>query len=192
MPVRKPHLKESGIYFITFTNYRWLPLIQLTDAYSLIYKWFDVLVNNGHEIAGYVIMPNHLHVLIAFNQPLQTINTIIGNGKRFMAYEIVQRLQDVRRSDILAKLAEGVHPNDKSKGKLHEVFQSSFDIKECRSLTFLNQKLEYMHNNPLAGKWSLAVDTIGYMHSSATFYETGQQGIYPITNIIDIFDKHWQ
>lgn len=192
MSVRKPHLKESGIYFITFTNYRWLSLIQLTNGYDLVYKWFDTLTKNGHEIAGYVVMPNHLHALICFNNPRQALDMIIGNGKRFMAYEIVQRLKDEGNINILEDLSAGVKPKDKSRGKLHEVFQPSFDIKECRTIAFINQKLEYMHNNPLSGKWVLAKDTISYPHSSARYYETEVQGIYPVTNFADIFDKDWE
>lgn len=38
-------------------------------------------------------MPNHVHVLISFAKCKQYINTFIGNGKRFMAYEIIKRLQ---------------------------------------------------------------------------------------------------
>lgn len=192
MPVRKPNLSASGLYFITFTNYQWIPLIAITNGYDLVYNWFDSLIKNGHEVAGYVIMPNHVHVLIGFNKPTQKLNTIIGNGKRFMAYGIVQCLKEMGRNDILQKLSEGVSQNDKSRGKLHEVFEPSFDIKECNSLSFLNQKLGYIHNNPLSGKWSLAVDTISYVHSSAMFYETGEQGVYPVRSIIDIFDKDWE
>jgi hypothetical protein len=39
---------------------------------------------------------------------------------------------------------------------LHEVFEASFDIKECDSFEFIKQKLNYMHFNPCAGKWNLA------------------------------------
>ena len=38
-------------------------------------------------------MHNHVHALISFINTKQSINTIIGNGKRFMAYEIIQRLE---------------------------------------------------------------------------------------------------
>jgi len=38
-------------------------------------------------------MPNHIHALISFKVTKQSINTIVGNGKHFMAYEIVKRLQ---------------------------------------------------------------------------------------------------
>ena len=32
-----------------------------------VYKWFEYLKQNNHFITGYVIMPNHLHALIAFS-----------------------------------------------------------------------------------------------------------------------------
>jgi hypothetical protein len=42
-----------------------------------------------------------MHALIAFRRNDQSINTIIGNGKRFMAYEIVKRLHDRKQNEIL-------------------------------------------------------------------------------------------
>jgi hypothetical protein len=38
-------------------------------------------------------MPNHAQALISFTASGQSINTIIGNVKCFMAYEIIKRLQ---------------------------------------------------------------------------------------------------
>ena len=57
----------------------------------------------------------------------QSINTIIGNGKRFMSYEIVKRLEKLNRLDLLNQLGSLVNKMDKSRGKLHEVFEPSFD-----------------------------------------------------------------
>jgi len=39
---------------------------KITNGYDAVYSWFDHLKSKGHYITGYVIMPNHLHVLIAF------------------------------------------------------------------------------------------------------------------------------
>lgn len=189
MPVVKPHTDQPGVYFITFTNYQWLQLIAQADAYDLVYKWFDYLQQSGHMITGYVIMPNHLHALIAFANTGKSINKIIANGKRFLAYGIVQRLKEKGEVELLEKLSNGVSEYEKKRGKLHEVFQRSFDMKECLSLRFINQKLKYMHDNPMSGKWSLVSDTVDYLHSSARYYETGEQGVYTVTNVIDIFDE---
>ena len=48
------------------------------------------------------------------------------------------------------------------------------------------QKLNYMQNNPCIGKWQLAVNAIEYIYSSAIFYLTGVQGIYPVSNFMEM------
>jgi len=72
--------------------------------------------------------------------------------------------------------------------KLHEVWELSFDWKDCRSNKFCWQKLDYIHNNPCTGKWTLSVNPIEYAHSSATFYLTGVQGFYRVTNFMEMED----
>lgn len=171
---------SGGIYFITITCHEWLPLIELTKGYDVVYKWFDYLKQQGHYISGYVIMPNHLHALIAFLHSDKSINSIVGDGKRFMAYEIVKRLKANGHVDVLHKLTEAVSNRENKRGKLHEVFQPSFDWKECRSTKFINQKLGYMHDNPCRGKWNLVDNPVEYAHSSAHFYLTGEQGVFEV------------
>ena len=69
-----------------------------------------------------------------------------------MAYDIVAILKEKQNENVLNQLAAG----DRKRGKLHEVFEASFDIKECYSVDFIKQKLNYIHFNPCTGKWNLA------------------------------------
>jgi hypothetical protein len=46
-------------------------------------------------------MPNHVHSLIGLKNTGKSINKIVGDGKRFIAYEIVTRL---RTQSAFAKL----------------------------------------------------------------------------------------
>ena len=61
----------------------------------------------------------------------------------------------------------------KKKGQLHKVFKDSFDAKPIFSDKFPEQKINYIHHNPVTGKWNLAQDFVSYEHSSASFYELG-------------------
>ena len=70
------------MFFITFTCHQWLSLIEKVNGYDIVYNWFDHLKKQGHFLNGYVIMPNHVHALISFINTKQSINNIIGNGKR--------------------------------------------------------------------------------------------------------------
>ncbi|MFN7407048.1 MAG: hypothetical protein ACK5SL_10980 [Cyclobacteriaceae bacterium] len=45
---------------------------------------------------------------------------------------------------------------------------------------FMEQKLNYIHENPCRGEWNLAKYPEDYMHSSAKYYATGEQGIYEV------------
>ena len=152
MPVHQTIPFTSGIFFITFTCHKWLPLIEKTNSYDLVYKWFDHLKTKGHKINGFVIMPNHVHTLIDFVASEQSINTIIGNGKRFMAYELIERLKMKGEHDLLAILSNDVDIARKLNHKKHEVWELSFDWKVCESTGFIKQKLSYMHENLCKGK----------------------------------------
>ena len=184
MSVRREIPDYDGFYFITITCARWIKLFDITNSYDIVYNWFDYLKDKGHFINGYVIMPNHIHALIGFcNTKGQSINSIVGNGKRFMAYEIVKRLKEKNESLLLEQLASFVNVTDSRKGKIHEVFEPSFDWKECKTNKFIEQKLNYIHDNPCRGEWNLAEQPEDYLHSSAKFYITGEQGGYQVTDI---------
>ena len=172
MSTRFEHPQEdNSIYFVTFTCYDWLHLFETTDTYNLIYKWFDVLYGKGVRVTGYVTMPNHFHGLLYFPIMPQAINTVIGNAKRFMAYEIIEKLEASNQKKILQRLKDAVKPNEKKKGQLHKVFEDSFDAKKCYSKDFILQKLDYIHANPIRGRWQLVNQYTDYKHSSAGFYE---------------------
>lgn len=162
---------KNGIFYITFTCTRWLKLFQLTNSYDLIYNWFKILRKNNHQIIGFVIMPNHVHIIIHFQNNEKEIHKWISNGKRFMAYEIVERLKNSKRDDLLNQLAEEVNESDKMRGKKHQVFKDSFDIKQILTVDFLLQKLKYIHRNPVSKHWKLAENFTDYIHSSARYYE---------------------
>ena len=82
-----------------------------------------------------------MHALIDFSVSEKNINTIVSNGKRFMAYEIVKRLQEQNNEQILLKLAEAVTKSDKDRGKKHQVFERSFDCKQITSQHFFFAKI---------------------------------------------------
>ncbi len=180
---------KAGIYFITFTNYQWRPLIKITDAFDLVYKWFDILREKGHCINAYVVMPNHLHLILFYAGGRQSLNTIVGNGKRFIAYEIINRLKALEESSLLKTLNRAVRDKDMKRGKKHEVWTDSFDVKECRTENFIMQKLIYIHANPCKGKWNLAKTVIDYPHSSASFYISRQHSVYAVKDYREFLNR---
>ena len=150
MFVRVQHGNEPTLYYITYTGYNWLQLFSITNSFDLVYKWFGYLKNTSTiKVTAYAIMPNHVHAILFFPDTNYNLNTIISNAKRFIAYEIVNRLKQSNENKILQQLEDGVSDREKKKGQLHKVFRDSFDAKPIYTRKFLLQKIKYMHLDPV-------------------------------------------
>jgi hypothetical protein len=84
------------------------------------------------------------------------------------------RLKDKGENYLLSGLSDEVEITRKKNNKKHEIWELSFDWKFCNSIEFIKQKLNYMHDNPYTGKWSLCTNPIDYIHSSCKYYLTGE------------------
>ena len=102
-------------------------------AYSLGYRFF-----------GYAIMPNPAHFVIRVPEG-GAINTVLSNGKRFIAYEIIESLKADGRNNILTQLRSGLRPSDVTRCQKHRVFATSTELIECFSGKMIDAKLKYIH-----------------------------------------------
>jgi REP element-mobilizing transposase RayT len=186
-PVRSTQTSVSSLYYITFTCFNWLPLFQLVNAYDLVYKWFEYLkAEKNIKTTAYVIMPNHLHCILFFPVPDCSLNSLIGNAKRFIAYEIIKRLKNNHQTEIVQQLEAAVSNKERTKGQLHKVFEESFDAKSIDDKKFFLQKLNYIHLNPVRGNYKLISDWREYEHSSAGFYELQQVKHFTPVHYLDL------
>ena len=171
MAVRFKHSNVYSMYYCTVTCYQWLHLFEITQGYDLVYKWFDYLKGKNIYVVAYVIMPNHVHCILYFPSENFDLNKLIGNAKRFLAYDIINRLELQSNSQLLKALSDALTETEIAKGQKHRVFEESFDAKPIYSEPFFFQKLDYIHHNPVSGRWKLVDDYTEYEHSSALFYE---------------------
>jgi REP element-mobilizing transposase RayT len=182
MPYRTEAPFREGIYYINFACYRWLRLIQFTNGYDLVYRWFEQLRSHNHRIAGFVIMPNQIQLLISFSATTKSINTIIGEGKRLIAYGIIERLKEKNEGILLSNLRNAVTDSDRRKGKKHEIWEESFDWKFCETLEYVQRKLDIMHSSPTIGATRLVKAPAEYEHSSARYYLQRKHALYPVVD----------
>jgi hypothetical protein len=131
-------------------------------------------------------MPGHVHTIIAFSNTGKTINSTVSNGKRFIAYDLIKKLTEQNQHLILQELNSSLNDTERKEGKLHNVFETSFDWKECRTEKFIQQKLDYIHFNPCKARMVDLPEQ--YDHSSARFYLTGEHSIYPVTSFMELRD----
>lgn len=130
-------------------------------------------------------MPNHLHIICFPKEESKGLNHIIGEAKRFLAYEIIRHLELKNKTTTLKKLQNGVRPKEIENQKKHQVFRLSFDAKEI-DYDSISEVLDYIHHNPTKSKWKLADDFTLYPYSSAAYYELGTEKPGFLTDYRDV------
>jgi putative transposase len=151
------------ITFFTATILEWKPLLEKDLYKDIIISSLRFLYNDKRaDIYAFVIMPNHIHLLWK-----------IRNGKH---YDDVQR-DFMKYTGQKLKLKLG----DEDPEFLNEFYVGAKDreyqIWERNPLSsrlpnekLVLQKLNYIHANPISGKWKLCKEFTGYKYSSAGFY----------------------
>lgn len=144
---------------------------------NLVYKWFDYAKGSyNNKIHAYVIMPNHTHVLMYISDQFPNIAKLIQNAKRFLAYGIVDLLEQDNKKDLLEIFKQKANHK---KGSKHKVFEVGYDSKIIESENLFIEKLNYIHRNPCAEKWQLTDLPEKYPYSSAANHLSGK-GIYAV------------
>ncbi len=180
MATRVRDFTPERIYFITYTIYKWIKVFTNEKYFDLVYKWFDYMKEHyGNEINGYVIMPNHVHLLLYISKYSPDVPKLVQNAKRFQTYGIIDYLEEDHRQDLIKIFSEAA---EIEKGAKHKVFKGRFDSKVVVNAGMFEEKLNYIHNNPCSPRWRLVERPEDYIHSSASNYINGN-GIYAVTLI---------
>jgi putative transposase len=178
----KPQHDPTHLYFITATLLGWKQLFAEAAYARIVLDSLDWHRRHGHwALYAYVLMPNHLHAIIK-PRGEHSISSVLQSLGSFTAHAILARLRDDRRQGLLTFFAQR---QDRDAGKSHQIWQP-IQAKNIYSVAFLRQKLEYIHNNPVAKQWRLAQDRTAYVYSSACFYDKGR---LPIVEVDDV--REW-
>ena len=177
MATRKKTFSPGYIYFVTYTILNWKHVFTSEKYFDLVYKWFDYMKKEyDNKIHGYVIMPNHLHLLLYISEFSPVLSKLVQNRKRFQAYDIIDYLTEDWNEELISVFSNAA---DKSKDALHKVFEDRYDSKQMMNTDLFKEKLNYIHNNPCTNKWKLAERPEDYRHSSASNYINGS-GVYDV------------
>jgi len=129
------------------------------------------------EFIGYVLMPNHIHLILLFNDsPL--ISGFMRDFKKFTATKIRIRLEEENRKDLLNVLKSEI------KTQTFQIWNNRFDLKVIIGSEMLLSKLNYIHNNPI--KKELVGNPCDWKYSSANYYFKDEIGVLPITKAHNI------
>ncbi len=175
----RPRHNPTHLYFITATILGWKQLFIYPIYANIILDSLSWHREQGRwALYVYVLMPNHLHAII---KPLGglTISEVLRSFGSFTAHAILKCLRSENDQEMLTFFA---HRQNRDVSKRHQIWQP-IQAKNVYSPAFLREKIEYIHNNPVAKKWHLAESRAEYAYSSACFYD---RGVTPRVEVDDV------
>lgn len=180
--------EQEKAHFITATVVDWIDVFTRKNYRDCIIDCLDFCIKNkGMTVYGYVIMSNHIHLIIHSKDG--KLSDLIRDFKKFTAKTILEKIQaepESRRDWMLKrfKIATESH----SRNKNYQFWQYGNHAEEIYSEKFMWSKLDYIHLNPVRA--GLVVKASDYIYSSASNYVNGE-GILTIEKadnpVVDVF-----
>ncbi|MBB6108140.1 Transposase IS200 like [Mucilaginibacter lappiensis] len=171
MSIKYKFANLEAVYFVTFAVVGWIDVFTRTVYKDLLLDSFRYCIKEkGLAVHGYVIMSNHVHMIIS-SKGKQDLSAIMRDMKKFSSVrlirEIIENPTESRKQWMLRLLSDAGKANGNN---THYQFwrQDNHPIELHPHLNIFAQKLNYIHQNPVKAGW--VTDASAYIYSSASNY----------------------
>ncbi|PPD32101.1 MAG: transposase [Methylomonas sp.] len=159
-------------HFLTCTVLNWIPLFTRPATVQIL---LDALLyrqqQHNWRIYGYVILENHLHLLVqADDLPNQ-----LANFKSYTARQLIDYFQTINAERLLQQLHwfRKAHKTDRD----YQLWEEGSHPQLIDRPEVLQQKLDYIHTNPVKRGY---VDLPEHWRYSSARNYAGQEGLLPV------------
>jgi len=177
---RKYKFREANeAYFISFATVYWIDVFTRVDYFDIMIESFDYCrKQKGIELYGYCIMPSHVHLIFrsSLGDPSGLIRDLKGFTSKKMLKAIEENPQESRKEWLLWLFEKAGMKN--SNVQFRQFWQQNNQPIEIWSLKVFEQKLNYIHNNPVEA--GFVTNPIDWKYSSTRNYGNDYQTILEI------------
>lgn len=157
-------------YFITSSIVNWVDIFTSE-------KYFRILINaikynqekRNLEISAYVLMKNHFHLICRSDKLVNAISSI----KSYSAKCIIQQLKNDNKFKVLKVFEQNKLPSKKD--RKYQIWQEGFHPQELTNEKIYQQKITYIHNNPVEAGY--VDDILKWKYCSAVDYYEEKEGV---------------
>jgi putative transposase len=155
---------RGDLHFITFCCYQRRALLGTVQARNLAVQILgDVRARYGFALVGYVIMPEHVHLLIGESPA-------VSPAKVVQVFK--QRVSRRMREKECEEKQQSASQFNEEEAELRRFWQRRYYDFNVFTRAKLKEKLNYMHANPVREKQ--VEHSRDWPWSSWSFYETGE------------------
>ncbi|PCH69835.1 MAG: transposase [Bacteroidetes bacterium] len=162
----KYKIYEGGTFFITLTVVGWIDVFTRSEYCDELTNNLNYCIQNkGLNIYCYCIMPSHVHMIASAN--IGTLGSILRDFKSFTAKKIIKMIKESpteSRKEWLLYMFEYFGKRQKHNQK-YQFWQQKNHPIDLVSNYFIDQKMDYIHNNPVKAR--MVNQPHHYVYSSA-------------------------
>ncbi|WP_373766743.1 transposase [Glaesserella sp.] len=168
----------DGVYFVSFATVYWIDVF-IREVYfqAIIQALAFCRKEKGIRIYGYCIMPSHIHLL--FQAKNQNPTEVLRDFKKFTANQLIKLIrenqQESRREWLLWMFSRAAIKRDNV--QKYQFWQHHNQPIEIYSQKFFDEKLNYIHQNPVVSDF--VCEPWEWKYSSARNYG----GMYAVMDI---------
>jgi len=170
---------QEKLYFVTFTVIEWIDLFIRDEYRSIIVESIKYCQQNkGLDVYGYCMMTSHMHMIIGTSSHTTTLEGVIRDMKSYTSRRIREAIEnsnivhESRREWMLKMMYNAGRYN--SNNNDFQLWQQHNQPIELNTNELIDQKLDYIHLNPVAAGF---VDhPEAWLYSSARDYSATAKG----------------
>ena len=168
------------LYFVTSTVVDWIDVFTRPIYKHIILDSLkSCQINKGLNIYAWVLMPNHLHMIVSANDE-DSVSDIMRDFNKFTSKKILEAIennvQESRREWLLDRFRFAGMNNNRITN--YHFWQDGNHIEDIYTMEFLQQKIDYIHNNPVCAE--IVSKPEDYLYSSAAAY-AGLRGLLDLS-----------
>jgi putative transposase len=167
-------------YFYTAIILEWRHLIKPDKYKQIIIDCLTFLcIQNKVKVYGFVIMPNHIHLIWQINSEY-SLDKIQQSFMKYTAQQIKADLT-INHPLVLEKFKVS------AKDRKYQIWERNSLCIQLFSKEVLIQKLNYIHKNPYHEKWNIIDQKGNYVYSSELFYNNLSHSFQFLTHYNKLF-----
>ena len=161
---------QAAAHFITFAVVGWVDVFTRKDYRDIVLESIrHCQKEKGLLLHAWCIMSNHLHLIVAAKE--NNLSDILRDFKKFTSKQIIKAIQnneqESRREWMLEIFKKAGETNGRNSE--YQFWRQDNQPKELYSPSFVFQKLNYIHNNPVEA--GIVDKPEEYLYSSARDYK---------------------
>ncbi len=186
------------IYFVTITVIDWVDVFTREEYKQIVAESLDFCRRNkGLCVYAWVLMTNHIHMIISHDVDNEKLAATIGDFKKFTAKKvlnaIIENPSESRKYWMLRHFEEEVvmanrdascsvskerrTDGSRRRGTHYHLWQRGYDSFCINNIKMMRQKMDYLHANPVRA--GIVDHPMDYRYSSYKNY-CGEKGVIEI------------